>query len=382
MAAGHAQTRPQGLNRLARITLALAFVALLAGGRDAASPTVAQAQVSCPAQPAGLAPSTPGSSRFTMLIRINQQENVNTYTNPNELTGGLGGRIYPQDIFVINTRFVKTPQPDFNAIATNLRTAFPCNRIIALNGLGFNFFEAGYAFSLIDHPAVFALMSDFEPMDWNGTAATAPGRPPWSSTYKTALARIKTWMGGLSGALASNAGGVSKRAGLVPIDYDAWNYGEIARAIDKKNTRLGGRHLGPLSVQTQDHCANGGASGFAARVKEIADSYKFRMVRKTVTKKGKKKKILVRRKIKKKAKPNRANLSTQISFSDTPNPSAGMALTKTSAFTAAACTVAGMQQGQGAFFYFASDDAMRLLFAQPAIAAMRPPPAVFSAKKN
>jgi hypothetical protein len=33
----------------------------------------------------------------------------------------------------------------------------------------------------------------------------------------------------------------------------------------------------------------------------------------------------------------------------------------------------GLKQGVGAFFFFASDDAMRLLFQQPQIAALRPP---------
>ena len=42
-----------------------------------------------------------------MLIRINQQENVDTYANFDSATGGLGGRVRPQDIFVINTRFEK-----------------------------------------------------------------------------------------------------------------------------------------------------------------------------------------------------------------------------------------------------------------------------------
>jgi hypothetical protein len=186
-------------------------------------------------------------------------------------------------------------------------------------------------------------------------------------------------MGGLNGALATNAPAVGKRAGLVPIEYANWNYGEIAQAIDKKNRRLG-RHVGLQSVQTQDHCANGGASAFANRAMQLKDSYRYRFIRKKVKRKGKKKTITIRRKIKKKAKPNRANLAMQISFSDTPNPGAGMALTKTAPATAAACTVSGLQAGQGAFFYFASDDAMRLFYQQPSIAALRPPP-VLSKKK-
>ena len=83
--------------------------------------------------------------------------------------------------------------------------------------------------------------------------------------------------------------------------------------------------------------------------------------------------MTVRRKLKKQARPNLSNLALQISFSDTPNPSAGMAITKTSASTAALCTFAGLGQGAGAFFFFASDQSMRLLFQQTTIGTLRPP---------
>jgi hypothetical protein len=304
--AGIAQARPQGLRLLA---LAGA-VALLAAGllaRDAAAPAPAEAQ-GCPALPSGLAPPGAGPTRFTMMIRINSQQNVSTYANKIEATGGLGGRVRPQDIFMINTRFTGSggAPPMTPAVAadyaTQLRAAFPCNRIVALTGMSYDPAAPGYAFSLADHPAVFALMTDFEPMDWNAGKATDPGRPGWSYKYATALSRIKGFMGILSRTLAGNPVGASKRAGLVPIDVAAWNFGEIAQAIDKKNTRLGGRHLGPLSVQTQDSCANGGASGFGARAKTLTDQYKFKTITKKVKRGGKKRKITIRRKIKKKAR--------------------------------------------------------------------------------
>jgi hypothetical protein len=379
LSAGHAQARPLGLPRLALTAAACVLLAALFGGGGAIAPQQAVAQV-CPPQPTGLNPLGASATRFTMLLRINTDNNVTDYSNP-EAIGGMRERIRANDIFVINTRFTGNASgteppvtPAFATVLANqIRTAFPCNRIIGLNGLSFDPAAPGYAFSLIDHPAVFALMSDYEPMDWNAGRATDPTRPSWNQKYKTALARIKAWMGLLSGTLASNPIGASKRAGLVPIDISKWNYGEIAQAIDKKNIRLGGRHLGPQSVQTQDSCANGGAGGFAARFDRLKDQYRFKFIRKTVKRKGKKKKITIRRKLKKMAKPNRANLAMQISFSDTPNPSAGMAITKTSPGTAAACTQAGLDQGQGAFFYFAASEAMRLFFLQPQIAALRPP---------
>jgi len=311
-----------------------------------------------------------------MLIRINQQVNVDTYANMNPLTGGLGGYIRPQDVFVINTRFETTTPEVAAQLATNLRAAFPCNRIIALNGMRFDPVP-GYAFALADHPAVWALMTDFEPSDWNAGRASDPGRPPWNYKFKVALPRIKQWDGRLGGALAVNPAARAKRSGLVPLDDPEWNYRLIAQDLDKKNRRLGAPHIGPLSVQTQDSCANAGASGLRDRAAAMIDQYTYKTIRKVVKRKNKKgkvvkRKIKVRRKIKPEARPLLSNLSLQISFSDTPNPRAGMAITKTAPKTAAACARAALKRGAGAFFFFASDDSMAQLFRQPEIASLRP----------
>src|SRR3954467_15515750 len=125
---------------IALIAAVALLAALLIAGRSAAPDSAAAAKASdaCPALPFGLAPTGSGPVRFTMLIRINTQGNVDTYTKPE---GGMGGRIRPQDIFVLNTRFTGSGQfpamaPDVAAqLAAELRATFPCNRIIALNGL-------------------------------------------------------------------------------------------------------------------------------------------------------------------------------------------------------------------------------------------------------
>ena len=382
--AGVSSTPSRGRTALASFGALAVGLALLLGAAAAPAPAAPnggiKADANCPALPAGLSPKGSGPVRFTMLIRINQQENVDTYANFDSATGGLGGRVRPQDIFVINTRFEKSTPALATQLATNLRAAFPCNRIIALNGMSLDPTVPGYAFTLLDHPAVYSLMTDFEPMDWNGGRASDPGRPPWNHNFKVAYPRVKQWDGRLAATLAANPLGASKRSGLVPIDHSGWNFGQIAQDLDKKNRRLGGRHLGPLSVQIQDACANRGAGGYSSRVKTLFDQYKFKFITKTVKRKGKgkgkgkKRKITIRRKLKKQARPSLNNLSLQVSFSDTPNPSAGMAITKTSAATAAACARAGLKRGGGAIFFFASDDSMRLLFKQPEISSLRPLP--------
>jgi hypothetical protein len=361
---------------LVALAIAAAVLGLLMIGGSSAAPPAAQAQASCP-QPFGLAPGGSAAQRFTMMIRINTQGNVDTYTKPE---GGMGGRIRPQDIFVLNTRFQGSDQ--FPAMTTDvagelaaeLRGTFPCNRIVALNGMSFDPNAAGYAFTGIGDPNIFALLTDFEQADWNSGRATDPTRPPWNDKFKTALPRVKAWNAGMAATAAANPVGAGKRTGLVPQDNALWNFGQVAQDLNKKNVRLGDRKLGPLSVQTQGACADGGAAGFGGRAKQLRLQYTFKFITKKVKVKGKKKKVkkTFRLPLKKKGRPNMSQLGVQISFTDGPDPDSGMALLRTSAAQAAACVGPALKQGVGAFFFFASDDAMRLLFQQPAINALRP----------
>jgi hypothetical protein len=366
----------------------LLAVLLLAGG--SAAPTTARAAktaAACPPQPYGLAATGDPASAFTMLIRINTQGNINTWTqfNTSPDKGGLAPYVRPQDIFVINTRFTGTANlqdsppvtPTVAATyAAELRAAFPCNRIIALDGLSLDPTQPGYAFSLLGDPNTFAVLTDFEQMDWNSTAITQPGRPLWTSDFATALPRIKAWDFTMASTAAANPLAASQRTGLVPQDNATWNFGQIAQDLNKKNLRLGTK-LGPMAVQTQDTCADAGAAGFGARAKQLRLQYSFKFVTKKVKvrKHGKLKKVkkTIRLPLKKRAKPRLDNTAMEISFNSSPQASASQAILSTSAAQAASCVAPAMQQGFNAFFFFAAEDAMRLLFQQPQIAAFRPP---------
>jgi hypothetical protein len=314
-----------------------------------------------------------------MMIRINTQGNVDTYTKPD---GGMGGRIRPQDIFVLNSRFTGSGQfpamtPDVAAqLAADLRGTFPCNRIIALNGMSFDATQAGFAFTGVDDPNVFALLTDYEQTDWNSGRSTDPARPPWKDNFKKAFPLLRGWNFGFTSTVAANPVGTGKRTGLAPQDVGDWNYGQIAQNLNKQNARLGDRKLGPMSVQTQDACADGGSGGFGARAKQLRLHYTFKYVTKKVKKvvKGKVKKVkrTFRMPIKKQGKPLLSGTAMQISFTDTPQASKSQAILSTSAAQAAACVGPALKQGVGAFFFFASDDSMRLLFQQPRINALRP----------
>jgi hypothetical protein len=367
---------------IAAAVIALCALVLAARSASPSDAAAARAAQGCE-QPYGLAPSGPAAQRFTMLIRINTQGNVDTYTKPE---GGMGGRIRPQDIFVLNTRFGGSGQfpamtPDVAAdLAGQLRTTFPCNRIITLNGMSLTPDTAGYAFTGIDDPNVFALLTDYEQTDWNSGRISDPARPLWTNKFKGALPLLKGWNFGLMSTVAANPLGAAKRTGLAPQDLGEWNYGQIAQDLNKKNLRFGSRKLGPQSIQSQDACADGAAGGFGARAKALRLQYQFKFITKKIKVPGKKKmKKTIREPLKKKAKPILENLAMEISFTDSPEASASQAILSTSAAQAAACVPPALKQGVGAFFFFASDDAMRLLFQQPLINALRPATAAGSA---
>jgi hypothetical protein len=183
--------------------------------------------------------------------------------------------------------------------------------------------------------------------------------------------RVQRWMGRLTGTLGSSAAGRAKRAGLVPQYRAKWDYGMLARTVSGKNRKFGKGRRGIQSVQTQDFCADRGGAGMKVITKRLLRAYKsanFKRVRVKHKRGGKRVRYMKRR-----WRTRRGNLGLQISFSDTPNPNAGMAILRTSAGRAAGCTRSGLKRGGGAFFYWAAPDAMRILFSIPSICRLRPP---------
>src|SRR3954469_6466263 len=211
---GAALARTRRLVALA-IGAALLTALLIAGSLG--EPAPAGAQGSCPAMPRGLSPASSGPQSFAMMIRINTQGNVDTYTKPD---GGMGGRIRPQDIFVLNTRFTGSGSfpamttPVAASLAADLRATFPCNRIIALNGLSFNTTTAGYAFTGVSDPNIYALVSDYEHEDWNAGRSTDPSRPPWVDNYAKAFPLLRGWNFGFGSTVAADSVGAGKKTGL------------------------------------------------------------------------------------------------------------------------------------------------------------------------
>ncbi|CAN5453195.1 hypothetical protein BH20ACT15_BH20ACT15_05610 [soil metagenome] len=71
---------------------------------------------------------------------------------------------------------------------------------------------------------------------------------------------------------------------------------------------------------------------------------------------------------------SRPSLGVQVSFSNTPNLNARMAILRTSPGRASKCTRTALKRGAGAILYWASTDSMRALFSIGRICALRPSP--------
>ncbi len=136
------------------VVMALLLIAAARGGPDAAQ------AASCPRQPHTLSVPGTATTRFTMLIRVNKPVNALTYASHDAAAGGLADRIHPQDVFVVNTRFRGSTPADWSQISAILRSAFPCNRIVALNGLGQDPARPGYAAALLHSPGIWAVLTD------------------------------------------------------------------------------------------------------------------------------------------------------------------------------------------------------------------------------
>lgn len=353
------------LSRIACIAVAglVAGTSVLAGS---APPARAQG---CPPQPGTLSSGGSAAKRYTMLLRVNQVRNARTYANHEEATGGLGSRVHPQDVFVVNTRFPRSTPAEWFEIVSVLASAFPCNRIVALNGLGADPNAPGYAHALNESPRLWAMLTDWERDDWNVGRATNPRMKGWTGRFRKTRKRVRRWIGGLSRGFGPHA--AVRRAGIAPQFRKKWDYGELARSVSGPNRRLDRGRRGVQSIQTQDFCADRGGAGMKSVTRRLMRAYKSANFRRVAVKRGGRRRV---RHLKRRWRTTRANLGLQISFSDTPNPSAGMAVLRTSAWRAAGCTRSVLRRGGGAILYWASPNAMRLLFSIPPVCTLRPPP--------
>jgi hypothetical protein len=308
---------------LAAFALVLLSLALVPG------PSVGQ-ETGCPDVSSLLSPKGGPGSRFTMLLRINKPENVDTYA----ALDSVHGQIRARDVFVVNTRFGGYSAETASEILAGLRDSFPCNRIIALNGLGADPERPGYALSLVDSPQVWAVLLDWERRDWGRARATDPAMTRWKRHPGRSINRLSSWVGRVSDSLETTPSGIRK-VGAVPSFFRDWHYGRIARMLDRRNRRFGQRRGSIQVVATQGSCRKhkGRAKGMRHLARRLIRQYGS-------------------------TKRKRRNLAVQISFSDDARAKRHLPIRSVGEGRAARCLQAALKSGAGAVLFWASPESI------------------------
>jgi hypothetical protein len=310
------------------------------------SPSAAGQAAGCPPNPAHLSPKGNPSSRFTMMLRVNKPKNVGHFV---ELQAARG-QIRNRDIFVVNTRFKGSNPNRASEIVDRLAIYFPCNRIVALNGLGADPEQPGYLLSLIERPELWAVMLDWERRDWGRARATNPSLSRWKRKFGRSLNRLRVQVGNLADRLDAAGTGIGK-VGVIPSFFKDWNYGRIARALDHHNRRFGTRRGGIQVVATQESCKKshgreqGGMRAIAGRL------------HRQYGKKHRKKR----------------NLALQVSFSDRARAKKNLPIRSVNEGRAAKCIRRGLRAKGGAFMLWASPDSVWDLFETRRLRKLRHP---------
>jgi len=291
------------------------------------------------------------------MIRINKPHNVNQYAAVQDARGQLRTR----DIFVVNTRFRGSSPEEAEEIVERLGEEFPCNRILALNGLGSDPERPGYAFALADSPRLWAVMLDWEHRDWSRARATNPGLSSWKRRFGRALKRLRARSGDLARNLKQSGG--ARRLGAVPTYYHDWQYGRIARVLDQRTRRLGKRRGGIQVVATQETCR------------------KQRLGKNLDRKAAKRERALKRmrpaagrlqRQYGRFSRKQR-NLALQVSFSDRAKAKRRLPIRSVNEARAARCIRAGLRGGGSAFLLWASPESVQALLRTGKLRKLRRP---------
>jgi hypothetical protein len=286
---------------------------------------------------AALTPAGSGPAAYTMGLRVNQSEDVESFAG-----SALRERIQPRDVFVVNTEFAGGTPQDAEEIVELLAEKFPCNRIAALNGLGSDPAKPGYMYALADRSEVDAVLLDWEPDTWADA-----GQGPWTPSQKQNLTRIGDRLGLLAKRLESE----ETRMGLVPDYLPPWDYGRTGRVIARVNREQSPTHLGYQLVQTQPNCGSASAPGplIGELTRQLRDQYRPLGA------------LLLR------------HLGFEIAFDTTPNPKASTAVDRVGPAQAASCSDQILEAGGAGILYWATPQAVEAMLKTSVGRSLRPP---------
>lgn len=305
--------------------------------------------------PTGMAPSGTGSEAYTMLLRVNTEADVSELSSQT-----LMSRILDRDVLVINTQFRGMDTGEALGIFGKLRKEFPCNRIVALNGLLKVPGKPGYMYTLAGESDLAAVMLDWEEGTW---AEAREG--PWSEKTLINLRRMSIELESVANKIEEKPGAANTRVGIATQFRPGWDYAAFARRLAVINWKLNSDFRGYQIVQSQDRCAGaGGLASLKQLARELISQYR----------------VLLGggpgpngwQKVSKLQEDIFAHLGFEISFSDDPKPGTNLPVDRDSASEAASCTEEVLDVGGAAFIYWATPKAVEAMLDTAAGRDFRP----------
>jgi hypothetical protein len=345
--------------------LALAGLCLGLFGDPARAEAAAASGDRCDALPKTLSPEGSGAKSYTMILRINQPENVTEYAKK------IRKQVRDQDIFLVNTRFKGSTPEVWAEIVHRITSDFPCNRIIALNGLHTDPTRRGYSYALANDPSVWGISLDWELMDWAQAQSIHRSTPSWTEDFATSRDRISRRLHRVGEFSAEQVGEPGLRTGIVPAWYSGWDYGMLGKTTDQTNFTRKTDRRGFQIVQSQGFCSNSDQAGYGSAMQGLLDQYfpppKIKKIR------NKKGKVIRKKKIHIPPRGVAEALAGEISFSTTPNENSDMPVKSVSVGTASKCTVVGLKTDVHAYLYWAHPGSVDSLLETPRLCKIRKP---------
>lgn len=340
---------PQKMNSLnpkkaASLALVLAAVALTAAACSGSDDGVTSA--SCSGIPSGLSPSGTGPDAYTMILRVNTGEQVDQFA-----ASPLRSRIRDRDIFMINTEYKKMNSAQGVAIFEKLKSEFPCNRVMSLNGLLKTPGKPGYMYALAGEQGLDAILLDWEKGTWEEA-----NRVPWSEVPKVTLKRMAKEVESVADRIAENPGAAETRVGLATQFRSGWDYAAFGRRLARINSELNDQFIGYQVVQSQDRCEGTADSASLVQLaRGIRSQYRKGQISGNTS-----------------DLDSLTHLGFEISFSTKPKSGAAIAVDRDSPADGARCTAEVLKTGGAAFIYWATPAAVEAMLDTKAGKKFRP----------
>ena len=326
------------------LALVLAAVALTAAACSGSDDGVTSA--SCSGVPTGLAPGGTGPDAYTLMLRVNTGKQVEQFA-----AGSLRSRIRDRDIFMIDTEYEKIDSGQTVSIFNKLKSEFPCNRVMSLNGLLKTPGKPGYMYALAGEQGLDAVILDWEKETWEET-----GGAPWSEDSAVNENRMAREVESVADRIAENPGSADTRVGLATQFRPGWNYAAFGRRLARINSKLNDKFIGYQVVQSQDRCKGTPDSASLAQLaRGIRSQYRKGQVS------GGNSDL-----------DSLTHLGFEISFSTDSKSGAVEAAGRDSPGDGASCTAEVLKIGGAAFIYWATPTAIEAMLETAAGKKFRP----------